>query len=98
MIVCIISIAILLTVVIVMGIGIKNLLIQNETLEDKLEFYEESFEIIRKKILDTDVELTELDIRGSFAADDEVGFVFKQIKELSTELNNTVQTIYESRN
>lgn len=97
MIACIITIVILLAAIIVMGIGIKNLLIQNEALEDKLEFYEDSFETIRRKILDTEVELTELDIRGSFAADDEVGFVFKQIKELSTELNNTVQTIYESR-
>ena len=97
MIFCIITIAILLAIIVATGIGIKNLLIQIETLEDKLEFYESSFEEIRKKVLDTELELVELDIRGSFESDDEVGFVFKQIKELSTELSNTVQTIYESR-
>jgi len=77
---------------------IKNLLIQVEVLEEKVEFYEDNFDVIRQKVLDTEIELKELDIRGSFAGDDEVGFVFKQIKELSSDLNKTVQTIYESRN
>jgi len=77
---------------------IKNLLIQVEVLEERVEFYETNFDVIRQKLLDTEVELTELDIRGAFESDDEVGFVFKQIKELSSDLNKTVQTIYESRN
>ena len=77
---------------------IKNLLLQLEALEDQIIFYEESFNTIREQVLNTEIELKELDIRGSFEADDEVGFVFKQIKELSSDLNKTVQDIYESRN
>lgn len=76
---------------------IKNLLLQLESLEEQVNFYEENFEVIRQKVLNTEIELTELDIRGAFAADDEVGFVFNQIKELSSDLNKTVQSIYESR-
>jgi hypothetical protein len=41
--------------------------------------------------------LKELDIRGAFEADDEVGFVFQNIKELSSELTKTVQSTYEYR-
>ena len=77
---------------------IKNLLLQLEALEDRVIFYEESFDTIREQVLNTEIELKELDIRGAFEADDEVGFVFKQIKELSSDLNKTVQDIYESRN
>jgi predicted nucleic acid-binding Zn-ribbon protein len=77
---------------------IKNLLLQLEALEDRVIFYEESFDTIREQVLNTEIELKELDIRGAFESDDEVGFVFKQIKELSSDLNRTVQEIYESRN
>lgn len=90
-------IGILIAIVIAMYIGIKNLLIQVEYLEERVDFYETAFEEIRQKVLDTEIELRELDIRGSFESDDEVGFVFKQIKELSSDLNKTVQSIYESR-
>jgi|DEB19_MinimDraft_3_1074340.scaffolds.fasta_scaffold01145_9 tRNA A58 N-methylase Trm61 len=90
-------IGILIAIVIAMYIGIKNLLIQVEYLEERVDFYETAVEEIRQKVLDTEIELRELDIRGSFESDDEVGFVFKQIKELSSDLNKTVQSIYESR-
>ena len=65
---------------------IKNLLLQLEALEDRVIFYEESFNTIREQVLNTEIELKELDIRGSFEADDEVGFVFKQIQEINNEL------------
>ena len=90
-------IGILIAIMVAMYIGIKNLLIQVEYLEERVDFYETAFEEIRQKVLDTEIELRELDIRGSFESDDEVGFVFKQIKELSSDLNKTVQSIYESR-
>lgn len=90
-------IVILLALIVAMYIGIKNLLIQVEFLEERVDFYETAFEEIRQQVLNTEIELRELDIRGSFESDDEVGFVFKQIKELSSDLNKTVQTIYESR-
>ena len=73
-------IGILIAIVIAMYIGIKNLLIQVEYLEERVDFYETPVEEIRQKVLDTEIELRELDIRGSFESDDEVGFVFKQIK------------------
>ena len=58
-------------------------------------FYQTKIEEIREKVLETEIQLKELDIRGAFEADDEVGFVFKEIKELSSELTKTVESVYE---
>lgn len=82
--------------------GCYNLVVQNEKLEESLleqqeanSFYIEIIETVRQKVLDTEVELTQIDIRGSFEADDEVGFVFKNIKEISADLSKTIQQAYE---
>ena len=86
---------VLVAIIIAMYIGIKNLIIQVEYFEERVDTYEAAFETVRQKVLDMDIELKELDIRGAFESDDEVGFVFKEIKELSSDLNKTVQTIYD---
>jgi len=44
-----------------------------------------------------EIQLKEIDIRGSFASDDEVGFVFKEIKEMSSDLTKAIESVYEFR-
>lgn len=78
-----------------LGIGVYNLTLQVEALESAVSFYQSKLDDIREKVLETDIELKQLDIRGAFEADDEVGFVFKNIKELSNDLTKTVEEIYE---
>ena len=39
--------------------------------------------------------LKEIDIKGSFEADDEVGFVFKEIQLIADDLTNTINEAYE---
>ena len=77
--------------------GIWNLLGQVEDLEDTVVYYQDKLDEIREKVLDTDTQLKDLDIRGAFEADDEVGFVFKEIKQLSSDLTKTVESAYEYR-
>jgi cell division protein FtsB len=80
-----------------MGYGMWNLVKQNEDLEETVVYYQEKLDEIREVVLDTDTRLKDLDIRGAFEADDEVGFVFKEIKELSSDLTKTVESAYEFR-
>jgi hypothetical protein len=78
-----------------LGYGCYNLIKQNEALEEVTLFYQTKFDVIREKSLQTEIQLKELDIKGAFEADDEVGFVFKAIKDISSDLNQTIQDTYE---
>ena len=86
----------ILSLVIAIGIyGIINLLKQLEQLEEQVSFYIDVVDAVREKVLDVQVQLKEIDIKGSFEADDEVGFVFKEIKDLADDLTNTINEAYE---
>jgi hypothetical protein len=78
-----------------LGYGCYNLIKQNEALEEATLFYQTKFDEIREKSLQTEIQLKELDIKGAFESDDEVGFVFKAIKDINSELNQTIQDAYE---
>jgi hypothetical protein len=93
----IVIIIILVASIVALSLGCYNLIKQNEALEESTLFYQTKLDEIRDKAIRTEIELKELDIRGAFEADDEVGFVFKGIKELQTELTNTIQQVYEFR-
>jgi hypothetical protein len=86
---------ILLILLAFLGYGCWNLLKQAEQLENQCVMYIDIITEIRDKVLDVEIELKEIDIKGSFEADDEVGFVFKEIKQLSAELVETVNKAYE---
>lgn len=86
---------ILLILLALLGYGCWNLLKQAEQLENQCIMYIDIITEIRDKVLDVEIELKEIDIKGSFEADDEVGFVFKEIKQLSAELVETVNKAYE---
>jgi len=91
-----ISIICILSLIIAIGTyGIVNLLKQLEQLEEQVSFYIDVVDTVREKVLDVQVQLKEIDIKGSFEADDEVGFVFKEIKDLADDLTNTINEVYE---
>ena len=64
-----------------------NLLKKNERQEDILAGYMSYLNKISDTIDFADKKLKEVDARGSFESDDEVGFFFKQIKQLQDILN-----------
>jgi len=90
-------IILLLIASIAMSYSIWNLIKQNEDLEDTVIYYQTKLSNLREQILDMEIQLKEIDIRGSFASDDEVGFVFKEIKEMSSDLTKAIESVYEFR-
>jgi len=74
--------------VVVLGYTTFNLLKKNERQEDILAGYMSYLNKISDTIKFADKKLKEVDARGSFESDDEVGFFFKQIKQIQEVLNN----------
>ena len=74
--------------VVILGYTTFNLLRKNEKQEDILVGYMTYLNKISDTIEVADKKLKELDYKGSFKADDEVGFVFEQIKSIQTILNS----------
>lgn len=50
--------------------------------------WEEKKEVMSKIIRDSDLKLKEIDYKGSFEADDEVGYFFIMLKEIQNLLND----------
>ena len=58
----------------------------------KVERLETWIEDYAQRVQDTQQVLEELDNKGTFEADDEIGVVFQSIKETITELNEITET------
>jgi|TARA_Y100000114_G_C11674382_1_gene285401 hypothetical protein len=65
-------------------IGVRNLLRQNEQLEDDLVG---TINGVVQTITQANDRMKQADIRGSFESDDEVGSVFTELKSIVEELN-----------
>jgi|TARA_B110000977_G_scaffold60120_1_gene81660 uncharacterized membrane protein YukC len=83
-----ISISILSVMVVTLGYTTFNLLRKNEKQEDILTAYMVYLNKISDYIETTDKKLKEIDAKGSFESDDEIGFFFKQIQNIQTVLNS----------
>ena len=73
--------------VVILGFTTFNLLKKNERQEDILAGYMEYLSRISGIIELSDKKLKEIDHKGSFESDDEVGFFFQQIKQIQETLN-----------
>ena len=82
------TIIILSIIVVALGFTTINLLRKNEKQEDILLGYLKYLDNISRVIQVTDERLKKIDAKGSFAGDDEVGFFFKNIKEIQEILND----------
>ena len=74
--------------VVVLGFTTFNLLKKNERQEDILTGYMEYLSKISGVIEFSDKKLKEVDRKGSFESDDEVGFFFQEIKQIQETLND----------
>lgn len=81
-------ISILSILVVVLGYTTFNLLKKNERAEDIVLGYLDYLDKISRVIEVADEKVKKIDIKGSFASDDEVGFFFKQIKQIQEILND----------
>ncbi len=90
----ILTIILLLMLIVTLGYTTYNLLKKNEKLEDMVENQNEilsSYNTYLNKISDiintSDKKIHEVDIKGSFQSDDEIGFFFTNIKMIQDVLN-----------
>lgn len=58
-----------------------------ESLEESNNGYEYFFRDFKRRINESNSKLRQIDRLGSFEADDEVGFIFKEILTLANDLN-----------
>jgi hypothetical protein len=78
---------ILVLAVVVLGFTTFNLLKKNEKQEDILASYLTYLNKISDIIDMSDKKIHEIDVKGSFESDDEVGFFFTNIKMIQDVLN-----------
>ena len=65
-----------------------NLFRKNEMYEDTIEEYDKWFSEFDNSVKDSEARLKEIDNKGTFKSDDEVGFFFDYLKELNKGLSN----------
>jgi|TARA_B110000908_G_scaffold166110_1_gene216658 hypothetical protein len=82
-----ILISTLSVLVVILGYTTFNLLRKNERAEDIVVGYLIYLDKISKTIDAADAKVKKLDHLGSFESDDEVGFFFKQLKQIQDILN-----------
>ena len=63
-----------------MGFSLRNLLIKNEKLEDFISKQSDAINECNKR-------LKQVDDKGIFYADDEIGFFFKEVQKIQEALN-----------
>ena len=83
-----IAISVLAVLVVILGFTTFNLLRKNEKQEDILAGYVTYLDQLSRTIELSDEKLKKIDERGIFKSDDEVGFMYEQIKELQRILSN----------
>ena len=83
-----IVISILAVLVVILGYTTFNLLRKNEKQEDILAGYMSYLDQFSRIIEISDEKLKKIDELGIFNSDDEIGFMFEQIKELQRILSN----------
>ena len=82
-----ITITILSILVVILGFTTINLLRKNEKAEDIINSYQEYISNITEQIKFSEKRLNEIDERGIFKSDDEIGWFFNEIKVLQNGLS-----------
>jgi hypothetical protein len=86
----IILVTILSILVVILGYTTFNLLRKNEKQEDILSGYMAYLNKVSQTIEAADKKIQEVDAKGSFKSDDEIGFFFQQIQSIQTILNSFI--------
>ena len=81
----VIGVSVILNIILL--IGVRNLLKQNEQLEDRLI---NTINYTRNKVSDALDNMRKIDKREAFEKDDEVGITFDEIKKIVNTLNNEI--------
>jgi hypothetical protein len=83
----IVTISILSVLVCILGYSTWNLLKKNEKAEDIITNYETYMNKFSDILTKSEQKLKEVDARGAFSSDDEIGFFFRTVQILQEQLN-----------
>jgi hypothetical protein len=83
-----ITIGIISGLLLIAGFVIWNLLKKVERQEDLIEKYQQYLTSLDTSIKLSSKRLEEIDVKGMFSSDDEIGWYFKQIKEIQLILDD----------
>ena len=83
-----IIIGIISGLLLIAGFVIWNLLKKVERQEDLIEKYQQYLTSLDTSIKLSSKRLEEIDVKGMFSSDDEIGWYFKQIKEIQSILDD----------
>lgn len=83
-----ITIGIISGLLLIAGFVIWNLLKKVERQEDLIEKYQQYLTSLDTSIKLSSKRLEEIDVKGMFSSDDEIGWYFKQIKEIQSILDD----------
>jgi len=83
-----IIVSILVTIVIVLLYVTRNLLMKNEKYEDLIEGYRVFILRFQQQVKESDKRIKEIDSKGTFKSDDEVGYFFNELKKIQDSLTN----------
>ncbi len=78
---------ILIGLVVIFGYTTINLLLKNEKSEDILLSQQEFIDKITTQIQNSEQRLNEIDSKGTFKSDDEIGWFFNEIKVIQNKLS-----------
>jgi hypothetical protein len=81
------TIIILSIVVVILGYTTINLLFKNEKIEDLIISQQKYISSISEIIKDSEKKLGEIDKKGVFESDDEIGWFFNEIKKIQNILS-----------
>ena len=82
-----VTIVVLSIFIVILLIAIRNLLLKNEKYEDVVQDQVQYLQNISNALYEGQKHLQNLDERGVFQSDDEVGYFFEQMKYVQDELN-----------
>lgn len=83
-----ITIGVISGLLLIAGFVIWNLLKKVERQEDLIENYQQYLTSLDTSIKLSSKRLEEIDVKGMFSSDDEIGWYFKQIKEIQSILDD----------
>ena len=97
MLIALVIVSILLVAALIGGwIIINRLLKVIDQLEISAQENMEIFDVILDRFIEAEIELTNIDIKGSFQADDEIGFTFKAIRDSISELTTYLKQVTDT--
>lgn len=82
-----ITISVLSVLVVILGYTTFNLLRKNEKAEDIINNYESYMNKFSDTLNKSEQKLKEVDAKGAFNSDDEIGFFFRTVQLLQDQLN-----------